>query len=182
MKNKHYSKELILEKAITLAREVGFKKLTMRDLAKSIGCSVMPIYSTFDSKEMLIEEIYNKVVRELISIKGYFKRNNEVLKHGITSPAFYRDMRDYNTSTINVEELYSDTISLMQAEEKLKDFDESACSNIHFDISVYISGIVERQLNKRRHFDNYEQFCINTLHQFTETLIMGYRQVVELEK
>lgn len=182
MKNKHYSKELILEKAITLAREVGFKKLTMRNLAKSIGCSVMPIYSTFDSKEMLIEEIYNKVVHELITIKGYFKRNNEVLMHGITSPAFYRDMRDYNTSTLNVEEHYSDTISLMQEEEKLKNFDERTCSSIHFDISVYITGIVERQLNKRQNFENYEQFCINTLHKFTETLIMGYRQVVELEK
>ena len=90
-------------------------------------------------------------------------------------------MRDYNPNTLNGEELYSNTISLTQAEEKLKDFDESACSSIHFDISVYITGIVERQLNKRRHFDDFEQFCITILHQFTETLIMGYRQGVKLE-
>lgn len=180
MKKKHYSKDLILEKAIILARNVGFTRLTMRELAKSIGCSVMPIYSTFDSKEMLIEEIYNKVVRELISVDGYFNRNNEVLRHGIKSPEFYRDMRDYNPSSVDVELLYSDTISLMQAEDKLKNFDEQTCSSIHFDISVYITGIVERQLNKRQHFDNYEHFCITTLHKFTETLILGYREAVKL--
>jgi len=181
MKKKHYSKDLILEKAIILAHEVGFIKLTMRNLARSIGCSVMPIYSTFDSKEMLIEEIYNKVVRELISIEGYFKRNNEILRHGIKSPAFYRDMRDYNPNSVDLELLYSDTISLMQAESKLKDFSERACSSIHFDISVYITGIVERQLNKRQNIDNYEEFCINTLRQFTETLILGYKEASKIE-
>ena len=175
MKKKHYPKELILSSAISLAREVGFKKLTMRELANRIGCSVMPIYTTFDSKEMLLEEIYGTVVKELLSVKGYFDRNDEVLLHGIKSPEFYRDMRDYNPTFEEVESLYDDTISLMMAEDRLKGFTELECSSIHFDLSVYITGIVERQLDKRQHFENFEQFCIDILHKFTETLITGYR-------
>lgn len=176
--SKTFSKEKILEQAILLAREVGFKKLTMRELASRIGCSVMPIYSTFDSKDDLIEEIYNAVVRDLLSIKGYFDRNIEVLKDGIKSPDFYRDMRDYSPKIQAAEEMYDDTISLMMKETKLSGFEEQALSNMHFDISVYITGIVERQLNKRQHFDNYEEFCINTLLSFTETLISGYKSII----
>ncbi len=176
MKKKNYPKELILKSAISLARKVGFNKLTMRNLAKELNCSVMPIYTTFDSKEMLLEEIYSTVVKELLSVKGYFERNEDVLRDGIKSPAFYRDMRDYNPTSDDVEILYADTISLMMAEDRLKGFTENQCSKIHFDISVYITGIVERQLNKRQHFDDYEQFCLDTLHEFTETIIIGYRQ------
>lgn len=175
MKKKSYTKELILTSAISLARKIGFNKLTMRDLAKELNCSVMPIYTAFDSKEMLLEEIYRVVVKELLSVKGYFERNEDVLRDGIKSPAFYRDMRDYNPTSDDVEILYADTISLMMAEDSLKGFTEEQCSRIHFDISVYITGIVERQLNKRQHFDNYELFCLDTLQQFTDTIIIGYR-------
>lgn len=181
MKKKLYSKELILKKAIELSKKVGFYKLSMRELAKYVGCSVMPIYSNFDSRETLIEEIFKKVVNELSSAKGYFERNNEILRQGIKSPAFYRDMRDYNSGQEYIEVKYPDIIALMRNEEKLKGFDEKICSSIHFDISVYITGIVERQLNKRQHIDNYEQFCMDILHGFTETLIKGYRHGINQE-
>lgn len=180
MKKKQYSKDLILDKAIEMARNVGFQKLSMRDLAAYIGCSVMPIYSNFDSREMLIEEIFKRVVNELSATKRYFDRNDEILKHGIKSPAFYRDMRDYHSGQTYIETKYLDILSLMQAEEKLKQFDERTLSSIHFDISVYITGIVERQLNKRQQIDNFEQFILDILHKFTETLIIGYTNGIKV--
>ncbi len=174
MKTKVFTKDCILENAILLAREVGFKKLSMRELAKRVGCSVMPIYSAYDSKEMLIEDIYHSVVRDLLSVKGYFERNEQVLKTGIKSPAFHRDMSNHQPTTLDFEKLIGDTLSLMREEDKLKGFSERECSRLHFDISVYITGIVERQLDKRQHFDDFEQFCVDTLRQFTDTIISGY--------
>lgn len=182
MKKKSFPKELILSNAIELAKSVGFKKLTMRKLAERVGSSVMPIYTIYESKEDLLQDIYQHIVVDLISIENYFKRNNEVLIQGIKSPAFYRDMRDFNPVSDNVEAMYQDTIALMKREPKLKHFNEQELSSLHFDISVYITGIVERQLNKRQHFDNYKLFCINTLYQFTEILIRGYNQVSKEEK
>ncbi len=72
MIKKTYCKELILAEAIELSNVAGLKKLTMRELAKRLNFSVMPIYDSFTSKEVLIEEIYNEIIREQTRSQGYF--------------------------------------------------------------------------------------------------------------
>ncbi len=176
MRKKQYSKELILNTAIELSKEVGFKKLTVRELANRVGCSIMPIYSTFDSKELLIEEVFNYVVRELLSINNYFKRNIVVLSQGVRSPEFHRDMSSFIPDDNTFEVLYKDTLNLMKKEPLLNGFTDEQLSRIHFDISLYITGIVERKLYKRQQFDDYLQFCIDTLDKFTSTIVKGYQK------
>ena len=177
-----YSKELILEKAILLSKEVGFQKLTMRNLAKRLGCSVMPIYDCFISKDVLLEEIYCTIIKEQTHVQGYFKRNEAILLQGINNPIFYRDMRMFGAKVYDFDLLYEDTISMMQSENRLTGFSERACKSLHFDLSVYITGMIERQLNKIYNIEDFETFCINTLRQFTEVLIMGYEQGILIEE
>lgn len=50
----------ILNAAIQIVREKGFENLNARDLAKKIGCSVHPIFRTFDSMEGLKAAVYKK--------------------------------------------------------------------------------------------------------------------------
>lgn len=60
----------IIKLAVQLVREQGFENLNARDLAKKIGCSVHPIFRTFESMEGLkvavykaVEHIYNQRMR-----------------------------------------------------------------------------------------------------------------------
>ncbi len=52
------TKEEIINVAIRLVREKGIESLNARDLAKEIGCSVHPIFRTYNSMEGLKTAIY----------------------------------------------------------------------------------------------------------------------------
>ena len=178
MKKKIFSREIILSEAISLAKKVGFKKLTMRSLANSLNSSVMPIYDAFSSKEILIEEVYNEIIRDNIKSDNYFDRNREVLLNGIRSPSLYRDVREYGSRSYEFNQLYLDTIKLMMHEAKFENFSLQACESLHFDISIYITGLVERKINQNYEIPDHENYCIDTLNQFTEVLIMGYEKAL----
>ena len=58
-----YSKEDILEKSISFIKEYGYSKLTVRELAKYIGCSTQPIfknYSNFDEYKVDLKKYLRK--------------------------------------------------------------------------------------------------------------------------
>ena len=57
MAKKLYSRDIILKPAYALSFEKGMEHITIRQIAKELGCSVMPIYESFDSKEDLINEL-----------------------------------------------------------------------------------------------------------------------------
>lgn len=72
----------ILNVAMKIVREKGFRNLTARDLAKELGCSVHPIFRVFDSMEGLksavykrTEDIYNQRMLDAMNQKedGFFK-------------------------------------------------------------------------------------------------------------
>lgn len=58
-----YSKEDILEKSIDFIKEYGYSRLTVRELAKYIGCSTQPIfknYSNFDEYKVDLKKYLRK--------------------------------------------------------------------------------------------------------------------------
>lgn len=59
-------KEEIVEKALLLARKGGLDAINARALAKEIGCSTMPLFSSFKS----MDEIKNAVIEQA---KGIYK-------------------------------------------------------------------------------------------------------------
>ena len=73
-----FSKEDILEKSVEFINEQGYSKLTVRELAKYIGCSTQPIfknYANFDKyKEDLkfyLKKDYSSFVYKYVDIKDY---------------------------------------------------------------------------------------------------------------
>ena len=178
---KTFDKKIILEAAIGIAREVGFKKLTMRSLASRLGCSVMPIYDAYESKDDLIKEIFNEIIRENNSALTYFERNKQVLLNGIRSPQLYRDVKEYSSSSLELLSHYEETIDLMKKEDKLIRFSYEVHQSINFDLLIYISGIVDRQLFSTDQMKEPEDFWVKLFEEFTEILILGYEQAVILE-
>ncbi|HYK91222.1 MAG TPA: WHG domain-containing protein [Acidobacteriota bacterium] len=52
-----YSKDRIVEAAVTLTREHGWAAVTARNLAKQLSCSTMPIYSSLKSMGGIEREV-----------------------------------------------------------------------------------------------------------------------------
>jgi len=59
-------KNTILEAAKEIVEESGFKKLSIRKLAKKVGYSPGNIYQYFDSKDQIIKELVQKGYKEII--------------------------------------------------------------------------------------------------------------------
>ena len=66
-------KSIIIEKATKLFLQLGFKSVTMDDLAVSLGISKKTLYIHFENKHQLVKEvaysIFEKVTRDIIKIK-----------------------------------------------------------------------------------------------------------------
>jgi len=56
-----FSKEEIIVSACNIIKTEGKESLNARRLAKSLGCSVQPIFHNFTSMEDLNKEIYNHI-------------------------------------------------------------------------------------------------------------------------
>lgn len=57
------TEDAILETALELTREKGIAGLNARELAKTLGCSVQPVFRRFQSMENLKKELYHKAER-----------------------------------------------------------------------------------------------------------------------
>lgn len=55
------SKEMILETAFEIVRKDGIEKLSNRELANKLKCSIRPIYYQFENVEEMQKELYRKI-------------------------------------------------------------------------------------------------------------------------
>ena len=55
------SKDMILDAAFDIARQVGMEKLNNRELANKLKCSIRPIYYQFGNVEQMQQELYIKI-------------------------------------------------------------------------------------------------------------------------
>lgn len=55
------SKEMILETAFEIVRKDGTEKLSNRELANKLNCSIRPIYYQFENVEEMQKELYRKI-------------------------------------------------------------------------------------------------------------------------
>lgn len=60
-KNIKISKDMILEAAFEIVRKEGIEKLSNRELAKKLKCSIRPIYYQFENVEEMQKELYKKI-------------------------------------------------------------------------------------------------------------------------
>lgn len=55
------SKDMILEAAFEIARKDGIEKISNRELANKLKCSIRPIYYQFENVEDMQKELYKKI-------------------------------------------------------------------------------------------------------------------------
>lgn len=55
------TKEMILDASFSIVREYGMERLSNRELASKLNCSIRPIYYQFENVEELQKELYTKI-------------------------------------------------------------------------------------------------------------------------
>ena len=70
-----FSKEDILEKSVQFIKKKGYSNLTVRELAKYIGCSTQPIFKNYENFDMYKDDLkfylrkdYSSFIRKYIDI------------------------------------------------------------------------------------------------------------------
>ena len=73
-----FSKEDILEKSVEFIKKHGYSKLTVRELAKYIGCSTQPIFKNYDNFDKYKEDLkfylrrdYSAFINKYVDIKDH---------------------------------------------------------------------------------------------------------------
>jgi len=73
-----FSKDEIMEKSVSFIKEKGYSQLTVRELAKFIGCSTQPIFRNYNNFELYKDDLklylrkdYNSFISKYVDINNY---------------------------------------------------------------------------------------------------------------
>ena len=157
------SKDMILDAAFEIVRKDGIEKLSNRDLANKLKCSIRPIYYQFENVEEMQKELYIKIEQYFyefllnnmvegipqykqigINYIRFAKREKQLFQTlfmnstGLTPDAFVsKDGEDYK----EIEKLIK--ISTNLKEEEIKDFHTKMWIFCHGIATLVASGTVK---------------------------------------
>ncbi|MHA2104103.1 MAG: TetR/AcrR family transcriptional regulator [Candidatus Hodarchaeales archaeon] len=85
VKKRKNSKEVIIQKAISLFLQNGYENVSLNDITEKIGMKKPSIYYYFDSKEKLFREVVNRVLPEITKWTSEFDDPSKPLKEILQS-------------------------------------------------------------------------------------------------
>ena len=170
------SKDMILDAAFEIARQDGMEKLSNRELAKKLKCSIRPIYYQFENVEEMQKELYIKIEQYFyeflldnmvegipqykqigINYIRFAKREKQLFQTlfmnstGLTPDAFVsKDGEDYK----EIEKLIK--ISTNLKEEEIKDFHTKMWIFCHGIATLVASGTVKLTDSQIQNLLSYE--------------------------
>jgi AcrR family transcriptional regulator len=86
-----FDRRTVLDAALSLVREKGWERLTARNIAKKLGASVAPVYSTYGSMESLEREILGEARRLLDESMAVSYTDDAFLNIGVGMVVFARE-------------------------------------------------------------------------------------------
>ena len=170
------SKDMILDAAFEIVRQDGMEKLSNRELAKKLKCSIRPIYYQFENVEEMQKELYIKIEQYFyeflldnmvegipqykqigINYIRFAKREKQLFQTlfmnstGLTPDAFVsKDGEDYK----EIEKLIK--ISTNLKEEEIKDFHTKMWIFSHGIATLVASGTVKLTESQVQELLSYE--------------------------
>ena len=170
------SKDMILDAAFEIARQKGMEKLSNRELANRLKCSIRPIYYQFENVEEMQKELYIKIEQYFyeflldnmvegipqykqigINYIRFAKKEKQLFQTlfmnstGLTPDAFVsKDGEDYK----EIEKLIK--ISTNLKEEEIKDFHTKMWIFCHGIATLVASGTVKLEDSQIQDLLSYE--------------------------
>jgi len=139
-----FSKIHILRKTLEYATQNGFDDISARKLADYIGCSVIPIYSSFGTIGGLLDEAREEIVSMILSSMDINHiKNNQLISAAIAIICFARDNEYLYREVLidNANQEYIDKIT-MKIYAYMVDTRNTLVNEFSIDeIKIYMSKI-----------------------------------------
>ncbi len=179
-----FSKEEIIISACNIIKTEGKESLNARRLAKSLGCSVQPIFHNFTSMEELNKEVYNHIYNKYkeymttareSKIKPYREMGLAYIRFAADYPEFFKMIFMQNTnlspeSLITNDDMGNDVIKAGQELTGLT-FEEQ--KNLHVKVWIFTHGIACLVATKTVEFKEGE--ISNLLEETVREMLIGYK-------
>lgn len=133
---KEYKRELILKNALELFSEKGFQKTTIDDIGGSLGVTKPFIYTYFDSKYSILEQLYDRAYRDLHS--GILEILNA--EEGGPAERLRRVVRLYVEENIERQKL---TAIMLEEERNLAPKKRAEVRRKHREFDTKLTSLIE---------------------------------------
>jgi AcrR family transcriptional regulator len=170
-------REKIMSKASDLFMKLGFKSVTMDDIAEEMCISKKTIYKFFSNKEILIEEITDKIHSEIHEIVDQIvAENNNAIEENYKIRSMFKEMfKAADTSPVyQLKKHYPSIFEKVMAKEM------NEC-NILFKNNIE-KGIAQGLYRKEIPVETFVKFYYNLLFSIKEQTISEKKgQELELQ-
>lgn len=154
------TKEMILNTAFEIAREKGFEKISNRELAKKMNCSIRPIYYQFKNVEELNKELYKKIERYFYEflidnmikdVPLYKQIGINYIKFAIAENNLFRflfmtEIKDETSAFITTDKKgFEEVVKAIKISTKLSDKD---IKSFHIKMWIFAHGIATLSATK----------------------------------
>ena len=154
------TKEMILNTAFEIAREKGFEKISNRELAKKMNCSIRPIYYQFKNVEELNKELYKKIERYFYEflidnmikdVPLYKQIGINYIKFAIAENNLFKflimtEIKDEPSAFITTDEKgFEEVVKAIKISTKLSDKD---IKSFHIKMWIFAHGIATLSATK----------------------------------
>lgn len=154
------TKEMILNAAFEIAREKGFEKISNRELAKRMNCSIRPIYYQFKNVEELNRELYKKIesyfyeflMNNMIKDVPLYKQIGinyikfAIAENNLFKFLFMTETKDGPSSFVRADEKgFEEVVKAIKISTKLSDKD---IKSFHIKMWIFAHGIATLSATK----------------------------------
>ena len=154
------TKEMILNTAFEIAREKGFEKISNRELAKKMNCSIRPIYYQVKNVEELNKELYKKIERyfyeflidNMIKDVPLYKQIGinyikfAIAENNLFKFLFMTEIKDEPSAFITTDEKgFEEVVKAIKISTKLSDKD---IKSFHIKMWIFAHGIATLSATK----------------------------------
>ena len=154
------TKEMILNTAFGIAREKVFEKISNRELAKRMNCSIRPIYYQFKNVEELNKELYKKIesyfyeflMNNMIKDVPLYKQIGinyikfAIAENNLFKFLFMTETKGEPSSFVRADEKgFEEVVKAIKISTKLSDKD---IKNFHIKMWIFAHGIATLSATK----------------------------------
>ena len=151
---------MIINTAFEIAREKGFEKISNRELAKKMNCSIRPIYYQFKNVEELNKELYKKIERyfyeflidNMIKDVPLYKQIGinyikfAIAENNLFKFLFMTEIKDEPSAFITTDEKgFEEVVKAIKISTKLSDKD---IKSFHIKMWIFAHGIATLSATK----------------------------------
>ncbi len=179
-----FSKEEIIISACNIIKTEGKESLNARRLAKSLGCSVQPIFHNFTSMEELNKEVYNHIYNKYkeymfkahqSKIKPYKEMGLAYIRFASDYPEFFKMIFMQQTSSTANNIIITDDINtdIIASGQELTHLSYEEQHEFHLKVWIFTHGIACLVATKTVEFKEDE--ISSLLEETVREMLIGYK-------